>query len=51
MEEAHNLILVGGTDTGKTPLPTAIGVVAAIHKGLRRVLEITQETSCKPAKF
>jgi hypothetical protein len=27
-EEAHNLILVGGTDTGNTPLPTAMGVVA-----------------------
>ena len=32
MEEANNLILVGGTDTGKTHLPTAMGV-AAIHKG------------------
>jgi len=34
MEEAHNLILVGGTGTGKTNLATAIGV-AAIHKGKR----------------
>jgi DNA replication protein DnaC len=34
MEEAHNLILVGGTGTGKTHLATAIGV-AAIHKGKR----------------
>jgi len=32
MEEANNLILVGGTDTGKTYLPTTMGV-AAIHKG------------------
>lgn len=34
MEEAHNLILVGGTGTGKTHLATAMGV-AAIHKGKR----------------
>lgn len=34
MEEAHNLILVGGTGTGKTHLATAIGV-AAIHQGQR----------------
>jgi DNA replication protein DnaC len=30
MEAAHNLILVGGTGTGKTHLATALGV-AAIH--------------------
>ncbi len=34
MEEAHNLILVGGTGTGKTHLATAIGI-AAIHEGKR----------------
>jgi DNA replication protein DnaC len=34
MEEAHNLILVGGTGSGKTHLATAIGV-AAIHTGKR----------------
>ena len=34
MEEAHNLILVGGTGSGKTHLATAIGV-AAIHAGKR----------------
>jgi DNA replication protein DnaC len=34
METAHNLILVGGTGTGKTHLATAIGV-AAIHKSKR----------------
>ena len=34
METAHNLILVGGTGTGKTHLATAIGV-AAIHRGKR----------------
>ncbi|CAA9889700.1 ATPase [Candidatus Methylobacter favarea] len=34
MQEAHNLILVGGTGTGKTHLATAIGV-AAIHQGKR----------------
>ncbi len=34
MEEAHNLILVGGTGTGKTHLATAIGN-AAIHEGKR----------------
>lgn len=34
METAHNLILVGGTGTGKTHLATAIGV-AAIHAGKR----------------
>jgi len=34
MEEAHNLILVGGTGIGKTHLATAIGV-SAIHHGKR----------------
>lgn len=34
MEEARNLILVGGTGTGKTHLATALGV-AAIHTGKR----------------
>ncbi len=34
MEEAHNLILVGGTGSGKAHLATAIGV-AAIHTGKR----------------
>ena len=34
METAHNLILVGGTGTGKTHLATALGV-AAIHLGKR----------------
>ena len=34
METAHNLILLGGTGTGKSHLATAIGV-AAIHQGKR----------------
>ena len=34
MEQAHNLILVGGTGTGKTHLATALGV-SAIHQGKR----------------
>lgn len=34
MEAAHNLIMVGGTGTGKSHLATAIGV-AAIHQGKR----------------
>ena len=34
IEEAHNLILIGGTGTGKTHVATALGV-AAIHKGKR----------------
>src|ERR1700730_18295950 len=34
MESAHNLILVGGTGTGKTHLATALGV-AAVHQGKR----------------
>jgi DNA replication protein DnaC len=34
METAHNLILVGGTGTGKTHVATALGV-AAIHHGKR----------------
>jgi len=34
MQAAHNLILVGGTGTGKTHLATALGV-AAIHHGKR----------------
>lgn len=32
--DAHNLILVGGTDTGKTHLTAALGF-AAIHQGKR----------------
>lgn len=34
MDSAHNLILVGGTGTGKTHMATAIGVTA-IHRGKR----------------
>lgn len=34
MDSAHNLILVGGTGTGKTHLATALGM-AAIHQGKR----------------
>ena len=34
MDQAYNLILVGGTGTGKTHLATALGV-AAIHQGKR----------------
>jgi DNA replication protein DnaC len=34
MDDAHNLILVGGTGTGKTHIATALGVVA-IHLGKR----------------
>ncbi|MFZ2169140.1 MAG: IS21-like element helper ATPase IstB [Methylococcaceae bacterium] len=34
MEQAHNLILVGGTGTGKTHLATALAV-AVIHQGKR----------------
>ncbi len=34
MQTAHNLILVGGTGTGKTHVATALGV-AAIHQGKR----------------
>lgn len=34
MAQAHNLIFVGGTGTGKTHLATALGV-AAIHQGKR----------------
>ena len=34
MEQAYNLILVGGTGTGKTHVATAIGI-AAIHQGKR----------------
>jgi DNA replication protein DnaC len=34
MADAHNLIFVGGTGTGKTHLATALGV-AAIHQGKR----------------
>jgi DNA replication protein DnaC len=33
-EQAHNLIFVGGTGTGKTHLVTALGI-AAIHQGKR----------------
>ncbi len=34
MDTSHNLILVGGTGTGKTHLATALGI-AAIHQGKR----------------
>ena len=34
IEQAYNLILVGGTGTGKTHLATALGI-AAIHQGKR----------------
>jgi DNA replication protein DnaC len=34
MKRIHNLILVGGTGTGKTHLATAL-VVVAIHHGKR----------------
>jgi len=34
MEQAYNLILIGGTETGKTHLATAIGI-AAIYQGKR----------------
>jgi len=34
MAQAHNLILVGGTGTGKTHIATALGV-AAVHAGKR----------------
>lgn len=34
IDTAHNLILVGGTGTGKTHLATALGI-AAIHQGKR----------------
>lgn len=34
METAHNLILVGGTGTGKTHLATSLGI-AAIHRSKR----------------
>ncbi|MES9822611.1 MAG: IS21-like element helper ATPase IstB [Candidatus Thiodiazotropha sp.] len=33
-QEAHNLILVGGTGTGKTHLATALGI-SAVHQGKR----------------
>jgi DNA replication protein DnaC len=32
MDDAHNLILVGGTGTGKTHLATALGVAAIHHE-------------------
>ena len=34
MDQAYNLILVGGTGTGKTHLATALAI-AAIHQGKR----------------
>ena len=34
MQTAHNLILVGGTGTGKSNFATALGV-AAVHQGKR----------------
>jgi len=34
MQQAHNLILIGGTGTGKSHLATALGV-SAIHQGKR----------------
>ena len=46
METAHNLILVGGTGTGKTHLATALGV-AAIHQG-KRVRFLQRRRSGEP---
>ncbi len=34
-EAAHNLVLIGGTGTGKTHLATALGVAAVTQRGLR----------------
>lgn len=50
METAHNLILVGGTGTGKTHLATAIGV-AAIHQGKRvrfyNAVDLVNQLECE----
>jgi DNA replication protein DnaC len=50
METAHNLILVGGTGTGKTHLATALGV-AAIHVGKRvrffNALDLVNSLECE----
>jgi DNA replication protein DnaC len=32
MDNAHNLILIGGTGIGKTHLATALGVAAVHHE-------------------
>ena len=38
MDDAHNLILVGGTGTGKTHLATALGVAAVHHEKRVRLI-------------
>ncbi len=35
IEQAHNVVLIGGPGTGKTHLATAIGVQAIMHHHLR----------------
>ncbi len=35
IEDAHNVVLIGGPGTGKTHLATAIGIQAIIHQRLR----------------
>ncbi|MDP3415466.1 MAG: ATP-binding protein [Falsiroseomonas sp.] len=47
METAHDLILVGGTGTGKTHLATALGV-AAIHRGKRVRFYTDLPCACGP---
>ena len=43
MESAHNLILVGGTGTGKTHLATALGVAARVKVVVASVMQPTAE--------
>ena len=52
LEDAHNVVLVGGPGTGKTHLATAIGVQAIErHRKTSRTVPAMPEPDLKPADF
>lgn len=51
--QAHNVVFIGGTGTGKTHLATALGVQAVIHHHLRvrffSTVELVNQLECEKA--